>query len=73
MSITVYSKPACVQCTGTTRALDAKGIIYDVVELTEDHSAMIHLTELSYRQAPVFVADSDHWSGFLSDMIAQLA
>lgn len=73
MSITVYSKPACVQCTATTRALDAKGISYDVVDLTEDDSAMTHVTELGYRQAPVVVAGSDHWSGFRPDMIAQLA
>ncbi len=73
MSITVYSKPACVQCTATTRALDAKGITYDVIDLTQDDSAMIHVTELGYRQAPVVVAGSDHWSGFRPDMIAQLA
>ncbi len=73
MSITVYSKPACVQCTATTRALDAKGITYDVIDLTLDDSAMTHVTELGYRQAPVVVAGSDHWSGFRPDMIAQLA
>ena len=73
MSITVYSKPACVQCTATTRALDAKGITYDVIDLTQDDSAMTHVTELVYRQAPVVVAGSDHWSGFRPDMIAQLA
>jgi glutaredoxin-like protein NrdH len=27
MSITVYSKPACVQCTATTRALDRQVLI----------------------------------------------
>ena len=46
MSITVYSKPACVQCTPTTRALDAKGISYDVIDLTQDDSAMDHVTGL---------------------------
>ncbi|MBO9452198.1 glutaredoxin-like protein NrdH [Tropicibacter sp. R16_0] len=73
MSITVYSKPACVQCTATTRALDAKGITYDVVDLTEDDTAMSHVTDLGYRQAPVVVAGTEHWSGFRPDMIAQLA
>ena len=28
MALTVYSKPSCVQCTATYRALDAKGIEY---------------------------------------------
>ncbi|MBO9474768.1 MULTISPECIES: glutaredoxin-like protein NrdH [unclassified Shimia] len=73
MSIIVYSKPACVQCTATTRALDAKGITYDVVDLTEDDGALTRVTELGYRQAPVVVAGADHWSGFRPDMIAQLA
>jgi glutaredoxin-like protein NrdH len=29
MAITVYTKPSCVQCTATYRALDNKGIEYD--------------------------------------------
>ena len=73
MSIIVYSKPACVQCTATTRALDAKGISYDLIDLTQDDTALTHDTELGYRQAPVVVAGSEHWSGFRPDMIAQLA
>lgn len=73
MSVIVYSKPACVQCTATTRALDAKGISYDVVDLTQDVSAMSRVTEWGYRQAPVVEANGNHWSGFRPDMIAQLA
>ncbi len=73
MDIIVYSKPACVQCTATTRALDAKGITYNVVDLTRDDDAMDHLVKLGYRQAPVVVAGNDHWSGFRPDMIARLA
>lgn len=73
MSIIVYSKPACVQCTATTRALDAKGVDYDVVDLTQDDDAMLTVTDLGYRQAPVVVAGAEHWSGFRPDMIAQLA
>jgi glutaredoxin-like protein NrdH len=69
MSIIVYSKPACVQCTATTRALDAKGISYDVIDLTQDDAAMSRVTDLGYRQVPVVVARSDHWSGFRPDMI----
>ena len=73
MSITVYSKPACVQCTATTRALDAKGITYNVVDLSLDDDAMTHVTELGYRQAPVVIAGGDHWSGFRPDMINRLS
>lgn len=73
MSITVYSKPACVQCTATTRALDAKGLAYRIIDLTEDDAAMELVTSLGYRQAPVVVAGESHWAGFRPDMIGRLA
>ncbi|RJL08208.1 glutaredoxin-like protein NrdH [Paracoccus siganidrum] len=73
MSITVYSKPACVQCTATTRALDARGLSYDIIDLTEDDAAMERVTALGYRQAPVVIAGDAHWAGFRPDMIGALA
>lgn len=72
MTITVYSKPACVQCTATTRALDARGLSYDVIDLTEDAAAMERVTALGYRQAPVVIAGDAHWAGFRPDMIGRL-
>ena len=50
MTITVYSKPACVQCTATTRALDLRGLEYRVIDLTQDAEAMQSVTEMGYRQ-----------------------
>ncbi|PIE06565.1 MAG: NrdH-redoxin [Rhodobacterales bacterium] len=73
MSITVYSKPACVQCTATTRALEARGLDYEVIDLTEDDRALSHVSELGYRQVPVVVAGEDHWAGFRPDLIGRLA
>ncbi|MDF9304760.1 glutaredoxin-like protein NrdH [Tritonibacter mobilis] len=73
MSITVYSKPACVQCTATTRALEAKGISFDLVDLTQDAAALEMVQGLGYRQAPVVVAGEEHWAGFRPDLIGQLA
>jgi glutaredoxin-like protein NrdH len=71
--VTVYSKPSCVQCTATYRALDTKGIAYEVVDLSEDDAALALVQELGYMQAPVVVAGSDHWSGFRPDKIQGLA
>ncbi|MDQ2067594.1 glutaredoxin-like protein NrdH [Xinfangfangia sp. CPCC 101601] len=71
--ITVYSKPACVQCTATTRALEAKGLAYTVIDLTLDEAAMAKVTELGYRQAPVVMAGAQHWAGFRPDLIGGLA
>ena len=72
MTVTVYSKPACVQCTATTRALDARSIAYDIVDLTTDAAAVDRVTSLGYRQAPVVITDDDHWSGFRPDRIGAL-
>lgn len=72
MTITVYSKPACVQCTATTRALEARGIDYQVIDLTQDDAAFAHVSELGYRQVPVVVAGDDHWAGFRPDLIGRL-
>ncbi|MBL3559648.1 glutaredoxin-like protein NrdH [Rhodovulum sulfidophilum] len=73
MSIIVYSKPACVQCTATTRALEARGLPYELIDLTEDDTAFAHVSELGYRQLPVVVAGKDHWAGFRPDLIGRLA
>lgn len=73
MTITVYSKPACVQCTATTRALEARGLDYSIVDLSEDAAAMERVTALGYRQVPVVIAGDAHWAGFRPDMIGQLA
>ena len=73
MTITVYSKPACVQGTATTRALEARGLAYQLIDLTEDDSAMELVTSMGYRQAPVVVAGEAHWAGFRPDMIGALA
>lgn len=80
MKVTVFSKPACVQCTATTRSLDARGIGYQVVDLTRSPDDMERVTALGYRQAPVVMAtlegqgdaDALHWAGFQPAMIEQL-
>lgn len=73
MTITVYSKPACVQCAATTRALEARGLSFDVIDLTQDDAAFSRVSDLGYRQAPVVVAGDDHWAGFRPDLIGRLA
>ena len=70
--VTVYSKPACVQCDATYRALDKHGIAYDVVDLTQDPTALELVRSLGYLQAPVVIAGNTHWSGFRPDQITAL-
>jgi len=73
MSITVYSKPACVQCTATTRALDRQGVDYTVIDVSTDAEAYELVQGLGYRQVPVVIAGERHWAGFRPDMISALA
>lgn len=73
MTIAVYSKPSCVQCTATYRALDKQGLEYEVFDVSADDKALEAVKELGYLQAPVVVTDSDSWSGFRPDKINELA
>ncbi|MDQ1179926.1 redoxin NrdH [Rhodococcus sp. SORGH_AS_0301] len=71
-TVTVYTKPACVQCKATYRALDKVGIEYDVIDISQDPEARDYVMALGYLQAPVVVAGEDHWSGFRPDRIKTL-
>ncbi|BDD82400.1 NrdH-redoxin [Tsukamurella pulmonis] len=72
-NVTVYTKPACVQCTATYRALDKAGIEYTAVDISVDEEAREYVLALGYLQAPVVVVDGvEHWSGFRTDRIKAL-
>lgn len=73
MSITVYSKPNCVQCDATYRALAKNGLDYEVIDITQDEEALQTVKALGYQQAPVVFANGDHWSGFRPDKVKALA
>lgn len=72
MTITVYSKPACVQCTATYRALSRRGLTYNVVDITQDGAALEALRARGFVQAPVVVAGDQAWSGYRPDRITAL-
>ncbi|UGT63872.1 glutaredoxin-like protein NrdH [Nocardia asteroides] len=73
MTITVYTKPACVQCNATYKALDKAGVDYSIVDISQNDDARDFVMALGYLQAPVVVAGEDHWSGFRPDRIKALA
>ncbi|OBJ71436.1 glutaredoxin-like protein NrdH [Mycobacterium sp. 1274756.6] len=73
MNITVYTKPACVQCNATHKALEKEGIAYRSVDISLDSEARDYVMALGHLQAPVVVAGDDHWSGFRPDRIKALA
>ncbi|MDY5839292.1 MAG: glutaredoxin-like protein NrdH [Corynebacterium camporealensis] len=73
MSITVYTKPACVQCNATKKAMDRAGLEYDLVDISMDDEARDYVMALGYVQAPVVVAGNEHWSGFRPERVKALA
>lgn len=73
MSVTVYSKPSCVQCTATYKALEKFGIPFEVVDLSLDQVACDTIMGMGYRQVPVVIAGEDHWAGFRPDKINAIA
>src|SRR3954452_2082360 len=73
MTVTVYTKPACVQCNATYKALDKQGIAYEKVDISLDSEARDYVMALGYLQAPVVVVGNDHWSGFRPDRIKALS
>ncbi|AKE40823.1 glutaredoxin-like protein NrdH [Corynebacterium kutscheri] len=73
MSITLYTKPACVQCNATKKALDRAGLDYTSVDISIDDEARDYVMALGYLQAPVVEVDGEHWSGFRPERINSLA
>lgn len=72
MSVTVYSKPHCVQCIATKRYMSNRGIEFTSVDVTEDQGAFDLITGLGYQQVPVVIAGEEHWSGFQPEKLSGL-
>ena len=72
MSITVYSKPACMQCKATEKALAKAGLEFTTVDISMDEEARDYVMALGHLQAPVVDTGSETWSGFRPDRIKSL-
>jgi glutaredoxin-like protein NrdH len=72
MSVVVLSKPNCVQCSATERALTKSGIEFTKRDMTQDEEAYDLAVSLGYQAAPVVIAGEDHWGGFRPEKIASL-
>lgn len=77
MTVTLYSKPACVQCDATKRRLDKLGVPYLIADVTENPSDLARIIEWGYQQVPVVEVQHngkvEHWSGFRPDKLQGLA
>ncbi len=74
MSIVVYTKPGCPQCDATKRQLTQLHVPHRSLDVTAEPSARDAVLALGYAALPVvMVNETNHWSGFSPDRIADLA
>ena len=71
-TVRVYTKPQCMQCDMTKKAMDKAGISYLVEDIQEPQN-LEAVMYLGHMQAPVVMAGDDHWSGFQPERIKELA
>ncbi|QOV63098.1 glutaredoxin-like protein NrdH [Kosakonia pseudosacchari] len=72
MRITIYTRNDCVQCHATKRAMESRGLAFEMVNVDHVPEAADELRAMGFRQLPVVVAGETKWSGFRPDMINRL-
>jgi len=72
MRITIYTRNDCVQCHATKRAMENRGLTFEMVNVDQTPEAADTLRAMGFRQLPVVIAGDEKWSGFRPDMINRL-
>nr|WP_317180169.1 glutaredoxin-like protein NrdH [Lelliottia amnigena] len=72
MGIIIYTRNDCVQCHATKRAMESRGVEFEMVNVDLVPEAADALREQGFRQLPVVIAGETSWSGFRPDMINRL-
>ena len=73
MSIIIYTRNNCVQCHATKRAMESRGMVFEMVNIDQQPAAAETLRAQGFRQLPVVIAGETRWSGFRPDMINRLS
>lgn len=73
MSIIIYTRNDCVQCHATKRAMESRGVAFEMVNIDQQPEAADTLRAQGFRQLPVVVAGETSWSGFRPGMINRIA
>lgn len=76
ITLTVFSKPDCVQCRFTKRELESKSLSYKEIDVTIDQESYNLLQELGIQQLPAVKVecgdDVEWWSGFRIEKLRAL-
>lgn len=73
-TVTVYTKPACMQCNLTKNWLTNKGVEFTVEDIL-DPDNLAAVTALDLKAAPVVIVsqgevkDDEYWAGFRPDLL----
>ena len=69
MLIVIYTRNNCVQCHATKKAMESRGLDFEMVNVDLQPDQADSLRAQGFRQLPVVVAGETSWSGFRPDMI----
>ena len=72
MKVIVYSTPNCQPCRATCKALDAAGVEYEKVDISQDEEARKKCLDMGFQSLPVVVTFNEQWSGYRPDLIKSL-
>ena len=83
LSVTIYTKPACVQCTATKRLAGKLGLPYSSIDVEAVPEAAEMLRARGFAALPVVIVDDvapdgavsevESWSGFRADAVRRVA
>lgn len=71
-TITLLSKPGCVQCTAVETRLKNAGVDYEKIDVSQDPEWLDKLEEAGVRSVPVTVQGDTWVQGFDPDAIDRL-
>lgn len=76
--ITVYTKPACIECQRTKAALKKRGLTYVEINVEANDAVADELYDEGWRSLPVIKVtpaldpDIDSWAGYRPDLIDRI-
>ncbi|RLK63734.1 glutaredoxin-like protein NrdH [Atopobacter sp. AH10] len=73
MTLTIYSKPNCMQCNFTKRFLKDKGIEFIEKDITVSEEALQEVKDLGFQSVPVVKnSDGEAFAGFNPERLESL-
>lgn len=69
MTIEVFSKKDCIQCTMTKNFLNRENIDFVEYDVEFDNAARNLIQALGYQSVPVVLTDSQGWFGYRPDLL----